>query len=177
MSRQAGVCCPNCGHSIAPSSIWAINRTCSECLQPLGLAAEQMDLEGRAVGVDGEATVRCWFDAFNARDLDPMLACMHAQVDFHPLRLHGLDSSYHGHDGVRAWFDQLVQLEHRHRVELDEVRAGNDGQLIAIGTLSVADPSGPSSFWALENFAEGTISAAHHYLTDPKILNEGGLQI
>ncbi|MGH2973825.1 MAG: hypothetical protein ACRDLL_03020 [Solirubrobacterales bacterium] len=86
MSRQAGVRCPNCGHLIPPGSIWAINRTCSECLQPCGLTGEQTDLGGDGAGADGEAS--------------------------------------------------------------------------------------SSSFWALENFAEGMIAAAHHYLTNPKILEE-----
>ncbi len=54
-----------------------------------------------------EATVRRWFDAFNSRDLKGMLACMHPHVDFHPLRLHGIDASYRGHRGVSAWFAGL----------------------------------------------------------------------
>ena len=70
-----------------------------------------------------EATVRRWFDAFNSRDLEAMLACMDAHVDFRPLRLHGIDAVYHCHVGVRDWFADLVRMEHRHRVDLAEVSA------------------------------------------------------
>jgi ketosteroid isomerase-like protein len=113
-----------------------------------------------------EATVRRWFDAFNSRDLEGMLACMHPYVEFHPLRLHGLDSAYHGHEGVREWFAELQRLEHRHRIELAEVRTSSDGKLVATGTLKIADPAGPASFWALERFEGGMIVAAHHFLSD-----------
>jgi ketosteroid isomerase-like protein len=157
MSSGAGVRCTNCGHQVSTSTVWAINGLCSECLQPLGGVP---DAESKAV-------VSHWFAAFNARELDGMLACMHSDVDFHPLRLHGIDSAYHGHDGVRSWFEDLDKMQHRHRIELTEVRDGRDGQLIAIGSLSLADPDGPSSFWGLERIAEGTIVSARHYLTDP----------
>jgi hypothetical protein len=41
-------------------------------------------------------------DAFNASDVDAMVACLDLQVDLQPLRLSGLDHVYHGHDGIRA---------------------------------------------------------------------------
>lgn len=113
-----------------------------------------------------EATVRRWFDAFNSRNLEGMLACMHPYVDFHPLRLHGLESTYSGHGGVREWFAELQRLEHGHQIELSEVRASSGGKLVAAGTLKTADPAGPASFWALERFEGGMIIAAHHFLSD-----------
>lgn len=113
-----------------------------------------------------EATVRRWFDAFNSRDLEAMLACMHPNVDFHPLRLHGLDGAYHGHRGVGEWFDGLQRLEHRHRVELTQASAVGSGRVIAAGTLTGGDPCGPASFWALERFENNLIIAARHHLSD-----------
>lgn len=113
-----------------------------------------------------EATVRRWFDAFNSRDLEGMLACMHPHVDFHPLRLHGLDSIYQGHGGVREWFAALQRMEHHHRVELATVRESADGKLVASGKLAAAAPGGPASFWAVERFEGGMIVAAHHFLSD-----------
>jgi ketosteroid isomerase-like protein len=112
-----------------------------------------------------EATVRRWFDAFNSRDLEAMLACMDAHVDFRPLRLRGIDAVYHCHVGVRDWFADLVRMEHRHRVDLTEV-SGGGGRVIAAGTLSAADSTGPSSFWAVEQFENGRIVVAQHYLSD-----------
>jgi ketosteroid isomerase-like protein len=148
---------------VPTNSVWAINGLCSECLQPLSVSGSN----GEGDGAEPKSVVSHWFAAFNARELDGMLACMHPRVDFHPLRLHGIESSYHGHDGIRSWFADLDEMQHRHRIELDEVRDGRENQLIAIGALTLADPSGPASFWALERLSEGMIVAAHHYLTDP----------
>lgn len=113
-----------------------------------------------------EATVRRWFDAFNSRDLEGMLVCMHPHVDFHPLRLHGLSGTYHGHRGIGEWFAALQKMEHRHRVELAQASAVGSGRVIASGTLTAVDPAGPASFWALERFEAGLIVAARHHLSD-----------
>jgi ketosteroid isomerase-like protein len=154
-------------------SVWVINGVCARCAQPLyGEPAGGAGLAG--VEENRVDTVQGWFDAFNGRDLDGMLVRMHPRVDFHPLRLQGVESAYVGHDGVRRWFSRLQAMEHDHRVELASVRAGRDGQLIAIGSirLSTGTPE-DDSFWALERFAEGLIVAAYHYLTDPSIGEDG----
>jgi hypothetical protein len=155
-------------------SVWAINGVCARCAQPLyGEAA------GSGAGLAGTEsshveTVHEWFDAFNGRDLEGMLVRMHPRVDFHPLRLQGVESAYVGHDGVRRWFARLQAMEHDHRVELASVRAGRDGQLIATGLVSLSTRApGEDSFWALKRFAEGLIVAAYHYLTDPDIASDG----
>jgi len=112
-----------------------------------------------------EATVRRWFDAFNLRDLEAMLSCMDAHVDFRPLRLSGIDGVYHCHVGVRDWFADLVRMEHRHRIDLSTVRTSGGDTVIAAGTLSVACTP-ESSFWAVERFRNGVIVAAQHHLSD-----------
>jgi hypothetical protein len=113
-----------------------------------------------------EATVRRWFDAFNSRNLEGMLVCMDAHVDFRPLRLRGIESVYHCHTGVGDWFADLVQMEHRHRIELSKVHASSGGEVIAAGTLSAAEPGGSSSFWAVNQFKDGLIVVARHFLSN-----------
>jgi ketosteroid isomerase-like protein len=113
-----------------------------------------------------EVTVRRWFDAFNSRDLEVMLACMDAHVDFQPLKLRGIDAIYHCHAGVREWFADLVRMEYRHRIDLAEVSAAAGDRVIAAGTLSAAEADGPSTFCAVEHFENGLIVAARHYLSE-----------
>jgi len=113
-----------------------------------------------------EATVRRWFDAFNSRDLEGMLACMHANVDFRPLRMQGIDSLYHCHVGVRIWFEDLTRMKHRHRIELSTVRTSAADKVVATGALADSDPPGPSSFWAMKHLENGVIVSARHYLSD-----------
>ena len=114
-----------------------------------------------------EATVRRWFDAFNSRDLEAMLACMDAHVDFRPLRL--------ARDRGR------LPLPHR-RARL--VRgSGADGAPPPDRALESAGlqrrqgdrrrhplrggaPPASSSFWAVDQFQNGLIVAARHFLSD-----------
>lgn len=155
-------------------SVWAINGVCARCAQPLYGDAAAGDLDSGAIEESHVDTVHGWFDAFNGRDLDGMLVRMHPRVDYHPLRLQGVESAYLGHDGVRRWFARLQAMEHGHRVELADVRSARDGQLIAVGSISLPGGSPEDdSFWALARFAEGLIVAAYHYLTDPSIGEDG----
>lgn len=108
-----------------------------------------------------------WVDAFNARDLEWMLACMSPEVRFHPLRLAGLERSYRGHDDVRGWLRRLDELGHRHRIALSELRGGSDGEVLGVGSLMLLRETDPARFWLLHRVEGGLIVAAHHYLTDP----------
>ena len=122
-----------------------------------------------------DALVRRWVDAFNAQDLEGMLARLDREVRFHPLRLSGLDGSYRGHDGVRRWFAQLTQLHHEHVIVLSEVHRAGDGKVLAVGALTLAGNFDIAPFCALHRIADGLIVAAHHYLTDPDMLEHLGL--
>lgn len=113
-----------------------------------------------------EATVWRWFDAFNSRDLEGMLACMHPHVDFHPLSLPGLSDTYRGHWGVGEWLARLEEMEHRHRVELTQASALGSGRVIAAGRMTTDGTDESTSFWALERFEAGLIVAARHHLSD-----------
>ncbi|HUA48779.1 MAG TPA: nuclear transport factor 2 family protein [Solirubrobacteraceae bacterium] len=114
-------------------------------------------------------------DAFNARDLEAMLADLAADVDFRPLRLSGIAASYRGQDGVREWFAQLTELRHEHRIALHEARELAEGRVFAAGSLSLAGVSDLGPFWALYRFDGELIVAAAQYLTDPDMVEPLGL--
>lgn len=114
-------------------------------------------------------------EAFNARDLDGMLRLVDPAVVFHPLRLGGLRGPYRGHDGVREWFAQLERLRQEHRIVLSEARSVGDGQVFAAGSLSLRGEPDVCPFCALHRLDGGLIVAAHHYLTDPDMIERLGL--
>jgi len=101
-----------------------------------------------------------------------MLARFHPEVRFHPLRLAGLDGSYRGHDGVRRWFVRRTQLRHEHVFVSSDVHGAGDDRVLAVGALALA---GEFEFCALHRIIDGLIVAAHHYLTDPDMLERLGL--
>ena len=123
----------------------------------------------------GEMIVSVWMDAFNARDLDGILAGLAENVEFHPLRLSGIASSYRGHAGVREWFTRLRHLHHEYRIVLDEARELDAGRVFASGSLSLAGESEIGPFCALHRLDAGLIVAVHQYLTDPEMIESLGL--
>ena len=100
-------------------------------------------------------------DAFNARDLDEMLVCLAADVDFHPLRLSGLHACYRGHDGVPDWFARLEHLRHDYRMVLGEMREVGDGRVFAGVSLSQGPESNVGPFSAMHRINGGLIVAVH----------------
>ena len=132
-------------------------------------------MSGATVALSSDVLVRHWVDAFNARDLEGMLARLDPEVRLYPLRLRGLDGSYDGHDGVQRWFARLTQLRHEHVIVLSDVHGAGDDRVLAVGGLTVAGEFEIAPFCALHRIAGGLIAAAHHYLTDPDMLEHLGL--
>jgi SnoaL-like domain len=131
----------------------------------------------RPIATPPETIVWRWVEAFNALDLEHMIRCLDSDVRFHPLKLAGLSSSYRGRNGVTRWFGDLVRLGHEHRIVLDELGVIADGQVLAVGSLALADEPdievGP--FHALHRLNGGLIVAAHHCVTNPDLIEHLGL--
>jgi ketosteroid isomerase-like protein len=119
-----------------------------------------------------QQTVAGWIGAFNARDLDAMLALTHPDVALHPLRISGLRSTYRGHGGIRCWFDGIQIGRHQHRIDVIEVLRRDDGQLLAVGTVVHERSAGANPFCALHTLTDELIVTAFHHLSDPDSLLE-----
>jgi ketosteroid isomerase-like protein len=122
------------------------------------------------VPTDPETVVSEWMAAFNSRDLEAILARMDRDVLFHPLRLNGLERSYFGHDGMRAWFARVEELGHRHRIEVSRVRRNGEDGVLAMGELYLTADAKPEPFWGQSRVENGRITVQRHYLTLPGIL-------
>jgi hypothetical protein len=61
------------------------------------------------------------FDAVNRRDLDAFLALMDADVEAVP-RLAAVDGGYRGHDGMRSWWSNLLDVFPDFTIEIVEAR-------------------------------------------------------
>lgn len=122
---------------------------------------------GRSAALGSKALVLRWVNAFNARDLEALLSCLTSDIDFHPLKLVGIQGPYRGHDGIGRWFAQVCDFPYRHRIDLTEVRDLIDGRLLAVGAIWVAGHGHVVPFCASHTFEDGLISDAHHYAGDP----------
>jgi hypothetical protein len=121
------------------------------------------------------ALILRWVNAFNARNLDALLSCLHPEVDFRPLKLLGIDRAYRGHEGVRVWFGRIDALHYRHRIELSEVREASRGQLLAIGTLSVPGHGSVVPFCASHRISDDLIALVRQYPRDADFVERGAL--
>jgi ketosteroid isomerase-like protein len=61
------------------------------------------------------------FDAFNRRDLDAFLALMDAEVEAMS-RLVAMEGGYRGHDGIRHWWQNLLDAFPDYTLETVEAR-------------------------------------------------------
>jgi ketosteroid isomerase-like protein len=123
----------------------------------------------------GASVVTRWIDAFNAQDLDGMLACLSGNVVFRPLELLGFHGSYTGHAGVRRWFSDFQPLGRDHRLEITEVRCAADGQVVAVGALSLGEAHSVASICGLHRTANGKIVSLRHYFSDENTVRRLGL--
>jgi ketosteroid isomerase-like protein len=72
-------------------------------------------------------------DAFNRRDLDAFVALTDDDVEVVP-RMVSMEGSYHGHDGIRHWWENLFEVWPDLAIEVVEVRDFGDSTLAAMRT-------------------------------------------
>jgi ketosteroid isomerase-like protein len=76
-------------------------------------------------------------DSYNRRDPEGFAALWHPNGEWHPFltaRVEG-DPGYHGHNGLRAWFEDVEEMFTEIRVDLDEVR-DVQGHVVGLGRLT-----------------------------------------
>jgi ketosteroid isomerase-like protein len=73
-------------------------------------------------------------NSFNRRDSDGFAAMWDANCEWHPFltaRVEG-DLGYHGHNGIRAWFEDTDEMFSEVQVALDQFREVR-GRLLVLG--------------------------------------------
>jgi ketosteroid isomerase-like protein len=76
-------------------------------------------------------------DAYNARDPEAFIELWSPSCEWHPFltaRVEG-DPGYHGHNGMRAWFEDTDEMFTDTHVELDQVREVK-GRLVVLGRMT-----------------------------------------
>jgi ketosteroid isomerase-like protein len=71
------------------------------------------------------------FDTFNRRDLDALLALMDDDVEAVP-RLISMEGRYHGHDGMRRWWENVVEVFPDFTAQIAEVSDPGDLTIAAV---------------------------------------------
>ena len=97
------------------------------------------------------------YDALNRRDLSAFLAVMHADVEAVP-RVAAIEGAYHGHDGIRRWWEHLVDF--LPDIVLDVVTVRDLGGLTVATTRMRGHGAGSDTpldeaFWTAAEWRDG----------------------
>jgi ketosteroid isomerase-like protein len=120
--------------------------------------------------MDDVGVVQQFFVAFNDRDIEATLALVHPEIEFRPLKVHGVDV-WHGRDGVAELWRQMRELGLDHRIDVSEVRERHDGDLAVLGVVRPGD----TGFVGLYRIQDGLVRDARHYFADDDTLRRFGL--
>jgi ketosteroid isomerase-like protein len=96
-------------------------------------------------------------DAFNRRDLDAFLALVDDDVEYVP-RAVVIEGSYHGHDGIRRWWENLFDVWPDLTTQLVEVRDLGDLTVAAVhfrGQGAGSDIPWDETFWQVARWRGG----------------------
>jgi len=80
-------------------------------------------------------TIREGLAALNRGDVDAMKAAVDPEVELVPLRAVLDGSTYHGHEGLRRWMDDMVEDWTEYELTLHEVRELRPGRLLVRATM------------------------------------------
>jgi len=117
------------------------------------------------------------FDALNRRDLGAFLALMDDDVEAVP-RLVAMEGGYHGHDGIRRWWQNLLDAFPDYSVEVVEVRDLGDLTFIALrnrGHGAGSDAPIEHRLWMLAEWRQEKVVWWRTYGTEAEVLEAAGL--
>ena len=100
---------------------------------------------------------RATYNAFSRQDWDTYLSLMDEDVTIESM-IAALEGGYHGHDGVRRWWDDFLGAFPDYTMEIEQVRAVGDGTVACLhGSARSAAVDAPISdpFWHVMTWRDG----------------------
>jgi len=123
--------------------------------------------------------VRQSFDAICTRDIDRLIDLYAPDVEFLPLTGTRVESGgYSGHDGVRAYFDEVGEVWDEMRPHADDIRTVGEKVVVLGGCLVRGRGSGAPSdtpmAWVI-TVKDGKVTSHRGYRTREEALDAVGL--
>jgi ketosteroid isomerase-like protein len=116
------------------------------------------------------------YEAFNRRDLDAFLVSVDEQVEMES-RLVAIEGGYHGHQGIRRWWEDFLGAFPDYEIELEEIRDLGDVTLSHFkgwghseGGIPLIDP-----VWQPMRWRSGKVVWIRVCLTESEALEAAGL--
>jgi ketosteroid isomerase-like protein len=117
------------------------------------------------------------FQAFNRRDLDTMLALADEEIVVES-RLAAVEGGYYGHQGVRRWWADTLEVLPDYEVEVDEVRDFGDVTLARLRAHAHgAGSAAPLEevIWNVARWRAGRSTWWRNCMTEEEALQAAGL--
>jgi ketosteroid isomerase-like protein len=125
------------------------------------------------------AVIRGMMEAFNARDVERMVALTHPDGEVFPMRAQLEGTSYRGHDGIRRMMVDLFEDWETVEMDVEEFREGArgiaaTGRLKGCGRASGVDVDVPMGWvWRVR---DGKAIYAKAYSREEDALREAGVE-
>ena len=123
------------------------------------------------------------YEAWNADNLDALLAELDPEVEWHPSiepALEGGETTYRGHDGARkAWDDYRGGAWERLTIRIQEIRDLGDSVLVLAHSDLIARTTGlefTEEVGSLMTFRGRKILSSHDFLSHAEALKAAGLE-
>jgi ketosteroid isomerase-like protein len=117
-------------------------------------------------------------DAFNQRDLDALLALMDDDVEGVP-PVASIEGHYHGHAGIRRWWESLLSGLSDFTVEIVEVRDLGDLTVALLRNRAhgaVSNAPVEERLWFVGEWREGKAIWWQSFRTEAEALEAAGLR-
>jgi ketosteroid isomerase-like protein len=116
-------------------------------------------------------------EAINRRDLNALLALTDDRFEFESLTV-AVEGDMHGHDGVRRWWKNVLDVWPDYNIEVVEVR--NLGDLTIVGLRTRGHGAGSDApmdmmLWQITRWRRGKCSSLRSFYNRDEALEAAGL--
>jgi len=123
------------------------------------------------------ALLRKGYAAVNRGDIDGLLASIHADVEFTSLIAEAEGETFHGHDGVRRWWNEVVLPLGGLHGELEEVRDFGDTVIARVfGTYRPRGVEVHQTVWNVVRFNDEKATWWQFFRTEHEALDAAGVR-
>jgi ketosteroid isomerase-like protein len=120
--------------------------------------------------------VRAAFEAFRRRDFDAFLSCFDPEVEYRSLVLE-VEGTYHGHEGLRSWWDSLLRVFPDWQPQLEDTRDLGQRVVSRVRAEGHGTGSGISlerDIWHVAEIPDGRIKSSAFFRTEHEALEAAG---
>ena len=121
---------------------------------------------------DSVGTVRSSYEAFHRRDLEEFLSYHDPAVEFKSLVLE-VEGVYHGHEGMRAWWETVVDVFPDWMPQIEDAREAGDRVLLRVRVEGHDTGTGidlDRHAWNVVEVHDGRITSSAFFRTEEEAL-------